>query len=77
MTDLLVKTAAWTHNTNVNRVGFSPLTLVTGEAVRIPGLTTGNVAGESMTDAEAVRNYGDYKENYNGVQRDRNEDKTE
>ena len=45
--------------------------------MRIPRLTTGNVAGESMTDAEAVRNYGDYKENYDGVQRDKNEDKTE
>ena len=28
--DVLVKTAAWTHNTNVNRAGYSPLTLVTG-----------------------------------------------
>ena len=56
LTDLLVKTAAWTHNTNVNKVGFSPLTLVTGKAVTIPGLTTGTVASESLTDAEAVRN---------------------
>merc|ERR1712243_1694 len=31
--DVLVKTAAWTHNTNVNRAGYSPLTLVTGKAV--------------------------------------------
>merc|ERR1712115_316081 len=31
LTDTLVKTAAWTHNTNVNKTGFSPLTQVTGK----------------------------------------------
>ena len=56
LTDVLVKTAAWTHNTNVNRAGFSPLTLVTGKALTIPGLTTGTIASESLTDADAVRN---------------------
>merc|ERR1712112_628734 len=55
LTDMLVKTAAWTHNTNVNRAGYSPLTLVTGKAVNIPGLTMNTVASESPTDAEAVR----------------------
>ena len=55
LTDILVKTAAWTHNTNVNRAGFSPLTLVTGKAVQIPGLSMNTVASESLTDAEAVR----------------------
>merc|ERR1712177_58585 len=55
LTDILVKTAAWTHDTNVNRAGFSPLTLVTGKAVSIPGLTMGNEGSESLTDAEAVR----------------------
>merc|ERR1712002_770444 len=30
--DTLIKTAAWTHNTNVNKLGYSPLTLVTGKA---------------------------------------------
>ena len=54
-TDELVKTAAWTHNMNVNRAGFSPLTLVTGKAVSIPGLMMGNEGSESLTDAEAVR----------------------
>ena len=52
--DLLVKAAAWTHNTSVNRLGYSPLQLVTGQAVTLPGLTTGNVATESMTDSKAV-----------------------
>merc|ERR1712114_113854 len=55
LSDVLVKTAAWTHNTNVNRAGYSPLTLVTGKAVHIPGLTIKTVASESPTDAEAVR----------------------
>merc|ERR1712002_857491 len=55
LTDVLVKTAAWTHNTNVNRAGYSPLHMVTGKAVHIPGLTMQNVASESLTDAEAVR----------------------
>lgn len=53
--DILVKTAAWTHNTNVNGAGYSSLTLVTGKAVNIPGLTMITVASESMTDAEAIR----------------------
>ena len=55
LTDVLVKTAAWTHNTNVNRAGYSPLALVTGKAVTILGLTMNIVASESNTDAEAVR----------------------
>ena len=55
LTGSLVKAAAWTHNTSVNKLGYSPLQLVTGQAVLIPGLTTGNEATESMTDSEAVR----------------------
>ena len=44
-------TAAWTHNTSVNRLGYSPLQLVTEQAVMIPRLTTGNKATESITDS--------------------------
>ena len=55
LTDVLVKTAAWKHNTNVNSIGYSPLTLVMGKAVNIPGLTMNTVARESTTDAEVVR----------------------
>merc|ERR1712237_171007 len=55
LTDALVKAAAWTHNTSVNKLGYSPLQLVTGKAVTLPGLTTGNVATESMTESEAVQ----------------------
>ena len=55
LSDSLVKAAAWTHNTLVNRFGCSPLQLVTGQAVTIPSLTTGNMATDSMTDSKAVR----------------------
>merc|ERR1712112_327235 len=41
--DTLIKPAAWTHNTNINKLGYSPLTLVTGKAVSIPGITMGNI----------------------------------
>merc|ERR1712098_418274 len=53
-TDMVVKTAAFTHNTSVNKAGFSPLQLVTGKAANIPGLTMGNEGSKSLTDAEAV-----------------------
>merc|ERR1712240_202213 len=46
--------AAFTHNTSVNKAGFSQLQVVTGKAANIPGLTMGNEGSESLTDAEAV-----------------------
>ena len=49
LSDSLIKAAAWMHNTFVNRLGYSPLQLVTGWAVTVPGLTTGSIATESMT----------------------------
>ena len=55
LNDSLVKAAAWTHNTSVNKLGYTPLQLVTGKSVTLPGLTTGNEATESMTDCEAVQ----------------------
>ena len=55
LSDSLVKATAWTHNTLVNKLGYSPLQLVIGKAVTIPGLTTGNVATESMSHSEAVQ----------------------
>ena len=54
LTDAVIKTAALSHNQNVNKAGFSPLQLVTGKAANIPGLTMGNEGSESLTDAEAV-----------------------
>ena len=55
LSDSLIKAASWTHNTSVNKLSYSPLQLVTGKAVTLPGLTTGNVSTESMTDCEAVQ----------------------
>ena len=47
--------AAWTHNTNVNTLGYSPLQLMTGKSIVLPSLTSGNVATESLYDDESVR----------------------
>ena len=55
LTDSQVKAASWTHNTSINKLGYSPLQLMTGKAVTLPGLTMGNVATESMTNSEAVQ----------------------
>ena len=55
LSDSSVKAAAWTHNMLVNKLGYCPLQLVTGKAITLPGLTTGNVATESMSDAEAYK----------------------
>ena len=53
---MLVKAASWNHNISINKLGYSPLQLATEKAVIIPGLTIGNLATESMIDAEAVKN---------------------
>ena len=55
LSDSLAKVAEWTHNTSINKLGYSPLQLVTGKLVTLHGLTTGNVSIESMTDCEAVQ----------------------
>ena len=55
LNDDLVNAAAWTHNSNINKLGFSPLQLATGKAVSLPGLTMGNIATESVSDAECVK----------------------
>ena len=54
LSDSLVKAAAWTHNMSVNRMGYSTLQLVTGQAVMVPGITTGNETNKIMTDSEVV-----------------------
>ena len=54
-TDSLVKAASWTHNSSVNKLGYSLLQLITGKAVPLPGLTMGNKSTESMTNCEAVQ----------------------
>ena len=55
LSDSLVKAAAWTDNTLVNKLGFSPLQLLTEKAVMISGVTTGNMASESMSHSKAVQ----------------------
>ena len=44
LTDSLVKAAAWTHNTSINKLSFSTLQLVTGKTETIPGLNNGTKA---------------------------------
>ena len=39
----------------MNKLGYTTIHLVIGKAVTLPGLTTGNVGTESMTDSEAVQ----------------------
>ena len=50
-----VTMSAWTHNTNVNVLGYSPLQLMTGKSIVLPGLTTGDAATDSLYDDETVR----------------------
>ena len=47
--------AGWTHNTNVNTLGFTPLQLVTGKNVMFPGVSSGNIVTESLYDDEGVK----------------------
>ena len=39
----------------MNRLGYDPLSLVTGKSVIFPGITTGNIVSESMYNSEAVK----------------------
>ena len=50
-----VNMSSWTHNTNVNTLGYTPLQLVTGKNVMFPGLLTESVATDSLYDDELVR----------------------
>ena len=50
-----VDMVSWTHNSNVNVHGYTPLQLVTGKNVVFPGLSTGDVATDSLYDDESVR----------------------
>ena len=51
-----VSRASWTHDTNIMVSGYNPLMLMTGKSVIHPGISTGNVATDSMYEDEAVRN---------------------
>jgi hypothetical protein len=50
-----VDMAAWAHNTNLNIMGYDPMTLVTGKSVIFPGVSTGNIATDSEFDSESVK----------------------
>ena len=50
LNDSLVKAAAWTHNTNVNKLGYTLFQLMTGKSCNLPGLTMGNEASESILE---------------------------
>ena len=50
-----MNSAAWTHNTSMNRLGYTPLPFVTGKSCNLPGLTIGNEVIESVLDTEEVQ----------------------
>ena len=52
LTDVIIKTAAFTHNTSVNKAGFSPLQLIIGKATKIPELTMGIKYSKNLIDAK-------------------------
>ena len=54
LNDSLVKTASGTHNTNINKLGYTPLQLVTGKFWNLPGLTIGNIVSESISEKKVV-----------------------
>ena len=51
----VVSRASWMHNTNIMVSGYNPLSLMMGKSVIHLGISTGNVATESMYEDEAVR----------------------
>ena len=50
-----VNLAAWAHNTNVNVLGYDPMSLVTGKAVSFPGVTTVTVATDLAFSSEHIQ----------------------
>ena len=55
LTDSLVKTPSWTHNTNINKHGYTPLQLVTRKFYNILGFTMGYITLESVSDTETMQ----------------------
>ena len=50
-----VTRASWTHNTNVNWWGHTPMTLMSGKSVFFPVITSGNKAIESKYESGALK----------------------
>ena len=48
---------SWTHNINVNVLGYEPMRLVTGKSCSIPEVTFENETTESLFDFEAVQKF--------------------
>ena len=53
--DTAVAMAGWTHNSNINHSGFSPLQLVTGKSVILPGITFSSPTSLGEFDAENIK----------------------
>ena len=49
---------SWTHNTNVNVLGFQPLQLVTGQSVMILGLTIGDMVMVFLQPLKYIKREG-------------------
>ena len=49
-----VNIAAWSHNTNVNRLGYTPMQLQLGKSISLPGFTEGTIVTDSKFDSEIV-----------------------
>ena len=41
LTDSLVKATSWTHNTNINKIRYTPLQLATRKSCNLPGIIMG------------------------------------
>ena len=50
-----VTMAGWTHNSNINVTGYSPLQLVTGKSVTLPGITFSTPPSQSGFKAENIK----------------------
>ena len=75
--DSLVKAAAWTHNTNLNKLGYTPLQLVKGKSYVLLGLTMGNEATERLGYRGCAEHNGKIVEDSGRVQEGRDENEVE
>ena len=49
-----VNIASWSHNTNVNKLGYTPLQLQVGKSIGLPGFTEGTIVTDSKFEYELV-----------------------
>ena len=55
LTDSLVKASSFTHNTNINKIRYTPRQLATGKSCNLPGIMMGYDVLESISETEAVK----------------------